>query len=776
MKKYQREIEIHGVTLSWWKAGISLAVTILMLGLALYHNNLFKKSEDIYIASGWKETRQTQDNCITYQLDFKAKYKYLTSVHILFDLEAEDSYEKVENIELINTETGEKLTTVYTDDGLILGQALEKGKAYSILIDTDTDMQLSSISEVKFSYAYNGWGSYLCMAALALLLGGIFSVKLGDREQSTFWKKIQALVLLLTPLCMFLIVETITESLSEIEPAAIVLNIIFYYVIYAVVFVLTNRARFTTIFLTIIFTVYAVAEHYVVTFRTTPIVPYDIFSIKTAMTVAGGYQYKITGGMWIGLLAIVDLMLLLRQCQWKIENKKKRCICAGSVIAGSIYYIWLFYAVLVDSAELWFFFWNPYQTYTQYGCVVSDFLYFSYMNLEKPEGYSREAAEAILQRYDESGQTEEYSDTTEETIVPDDIFVIMNESWADLSCAGDFETNIPYNEFYTNLTDNTIKGTACVSIYGGNTPQSEYEFLTGNTISFLPSGAIAYNLYIKKDTPSLVSQLSEQGYECIAMHPEKATNFNRNQVYPRLGFYEFLTEDDFADVVRIRELCSDQSVYDKMINLYESKQEGEKLFLYAVTMQNHGGYTYEGEDFEPLVHTVGLNKNYDKVDQYLTCMRYTDEALESLVEYFSNVDEHVMIVMFGDHHGDVGSDFYEELYGKKLIDVDGEQYETRYETPFLIWTNYDIEEKTDEKISLNYLSTLAMQTANIPLTEYQRFLEGLRDHYPVISAAGIYDSEGSFYTWNNVEKSEDYACIREYQILEYYMLENHKRQ
>ena len=105
MKKYQREIEIHGVTLSWWKAVISLAVTILMLGLALYHNDLFKKSEDIYIASGWKETRQTQDNCITYQLDFKAKYKYLTSVHILFALEAEDSHKTVENIELINTET-----------------------------------------------------------------------------------------------------------------------------------------------------------------------------------------------------------------------------------------------------------------------------------------------------------------------------------------------------------------------------------------------------------------------------------------------------------------------------------------------------------------------------------------------------------------------------------------------------------------------------------------------------------------------------------------------
>lgn len=131
--------------------------------------------------------------------------------------------------------------------------------------------------------------------------------------------------------------------------------------------------------------------------------------------------------------------------------------------------------------------------------VLYRILYFSYMDLDKPEGYSKETAEAILQRYDYSGEAEaQKDDTSEGAIVPDDILVIMNESWADLSCAGDFETNIPYNEFYTNLTENTIKGTACVSIYGGNTPQSEYEFLTGNTISFLPSGAIAYNLYIKR--------------------------------------------------------------------------------------------------------------------------------------------------------------------------------------------------------------------------------------------------------------------------------------
>ena len=36
--------------------------------------------------------------------------------------------------------------------------------------------------------------------------------------------------------------------------------------------------------------------------------------------------------MWVGLLAAVDLLLLLRKCQWQIRDRKKRWLCAGGVI------------------------------------------------------------------------------------------------------------------------------------------------------------------------------------------------------------------------------------------------------------------------------------------------------------------------------------------------------------------------------------------------------------------------------------------------------------
>ena len=75
MKKYQRKTGDMEIVLCWWKVIISVAVTLLMLGLALYHNDLFKKSKDIYISSGWKQMEQTQNENVSNQLDFKAKNK-----------------------------------------------------------------------------------------------------------------------------------------------------------------------------------------------------------------------------------------------------------------------------------------------------------------------------------------------------------------------------------------------------------------------------------------------------------------------------------------------------------------------------------------------------------------------------------------------------------------------------------------------------------------------------------------------------------------------------
>ena len=102
------------------------------------------------------------------------------------------------------------------------------------------------------------------------------------------------------------------------------------------------------------------------------------------------------------------------------------------------------------------------------------------------------------------------------------IIVVMNESFSDLSVLGDFKTNEDYLPFLHSLqqgAENTVTGMLNVSVCGGNTADTEYEFLTGNTMAFLPQGSIPYQQYITKELPALPAYLASLGYETVATHP-----------------------------------------------------------------------------------------------------------------------------------------------------------------------------------------------------------------------------------------------------------------
>lgn len=121
----------------------------------------------------------------------------------------------------------------------------------------------------------------------------------------------------------------------------------------------------------------------------------------------------------------------------------------------------------------------------------------------------------------------------------------MNESFADLSKVGNIQTSEPVTPFLDSISENAIKGYALSSVYGAKTPNSEWEFLTGNSMAFLPSGSVAYQQYMSEEPYSLVSTLKERGYTCLAMHPYYSTGWSRNKIYPKMGFDEMYFIDDF---------------------------------------------------------------------------------------------------------------------------------------------------------------------------------------------------------------------------------------
>ena len=382
------------------------------------------------------------------------------------------------------------------------------------------------------------------------------------------------------------------------------------------------------------------------------------------------------------------------------------------------------------------------------GMAVTFAMDMEYIYVEKPDGYSVKRAEAILAEYEDKENTDDKKDINEIDSDLPNIIVIMNEAFSDLSVLGNFTVNQDYMPFVHRLQlgyENTIIGNLEVSVCGGNTANSEFEFLTGYTMDYFPVGSIPYQQYITKELPSMASQLKALGYKTYGMHPYNASGWQRDTVYPLLGFETSYFLHDFENKVYIRNYVSDWTAYDKIIRTYEAKEAGTPMFAFEVTMQNHSGYTEAHENFSPDVHVEELDSF--EVDQYLSLMKVSDAELERLVNYFAAEEEKTMIVFFGDHQpNDSIANKIFRLNGKDASQMSVEDAKQRYQVPYVIWANFDIAEAKNVDTDISFLGTEALQAAGVPLTAYQRFLLDLKAN----------------------PDSEEY--LEKYQILQYYFM------
>lgn len=203
-------------------------------------------------------------------------------------------------------------------------------------------------------------------------------------------------------------------------------------------------------------------------------------------------------------------------------------------------------------------------------------------------------------------------------------------------------TNQAVTPFIDSLEEDTVKGNLAVSVIGGGTSTSEYEVLTGNTHLFLENTSSSYQQYVRKGSYSAVVDLEKMGYKTIGMHPYYASGWNRSSAYDSMGFDETYFLEDFPQENMIRNYVSDQEMYEKVIEEYEKNknEKDQSLFLFGVTMQNHGGYTYEGADFEYSITLDGYENEYRDAQQYLSLIHETeskrsDSVYESLCLLFS---------------------------------------------------------------------------------------------------------------------------------------------
>lgn len=579
---------------------------------------------------------------------------------------------------------------------------------------------------------------------------------------------IRILFALVIPLGCFYTFETLTHQMSTMIELAKRLNIAFYYWLFLFVFFIAGRTSISMAICVSAIAIIGVGNYFVVMFRSNPIVPWDIYSFETAMSVADNYVFSVDWALAEHIAMFILMLIVGVRTNIRLNKKILRPILTVAMCIPAYFYIsYLWQDNLERNKGLNDTLFNAKYMHSKDGFFVSFILDIHFLQIEEPKNYSDEYALSLLNE-----QEVEKVETPEE--LPD-IIAIMDETFSDPAVLGEFETNKDYMPFVHSIlrgeVANTISGYTDVSVLGGNTANSEFEFLTGNSMAFFPNGSVPYLQYIRDGISTIVPQLEEYGYTTYGTHPYRAKGWNREFIYDLMGFDYRYFQGSFPFEDKLRNYVSDEADFKSILE-WRNNTEGP-FFMFNVTMQNHSNYGGDFDNFDPQIVAKFKNTSSNKyLNKYLSLMYETDQDVASLLSELSQSDRKTIVVFWGDHQPNdyVVRPIYKE-YGLDFDNQTYEQQQQRQKTPFFIWANYDIQEQTNVEISLNYLNILLFETAGLQLDEYQTFRKNLwQGQIPMMNAVGYRNDDGDLVEYDDAPE-EIQNLLNEYQNIQYYRME-----
>jgi phosphoglycerol transferase MdoB-like AlkP superfamily enzyme len=214
----------------------------------------------------------------------------------------------------------------------------------------------------------------------------------------------------------------------------------------------------------------------------------------------------------------------------------------------------------------------------------------------------------------------------------------------------------------------------------GNTADAEF---MSNT-SIYPTGTIPMSTgYGDRDIPSLPKLLEAQGYEADTFHVNNVTFWDRNKLYPALGFTHFFDKPFFNNDNFNTLGASDEELYRVGIEKLTALQKLNKPF-YAqfITLSSHHPFKIPPEkQNKALLNSLSRSQLGD----YLLAINYTDYALGQFIANLKSAGlwENSVLVVYGDHYGLQPKDNNVEDISKAL----GIKYQpdiTRFNIPLFI--------------------------------------------------------------------------------------------
>lgn len=550
------------------------------------------------------------------------------------------------------------------------------------------------------------------------------------------------------------------------EPTIFLLNLLPVALLIVFTYFATNRAWLAFLIPSTLLLIMEFVNYFKIILRGDPFVAEDFFLIGEGAGIIG--QYELHFPLWFYasiLLLIGGTVVLMRYARGRLPKRLWWVRAAALVLCvgfGAIAWTcWYSDRSLYEAQQNYSLFneWRESEYRASHGFFWSFLRSVDEAFPSAPEGYSEEAAQALLGAYTDEAIPEEKRVN---------VVVTMLESYSDLSVFDTISfTEDPYTDFHA-LQSESYHGTLVVDVIGGGTVNSERSFLTGN---------IYPQPRYRTPASSYVRYFKANGYRTDGAHPGFDWFYSRNTINERLGFDRYLFMENYFSDLTDDEHAMDDVFFPAMAQCYEEQlaADDEPYFSFSVSYQNHSPYDDSqllGQEF--VAHEGLTDAAYYQINNYLSGIADTGRKMAAYVDTFRDNPEPVVLVFFGDHKPTFGAGncYYEDM-GISAAENSPEGCWNLYTTPYLIWANDAAKEVlgfsfTGEgrTISPAFLMAELFDCCGWEGPQWMQYQRTVRDEIPVIHCQSMFMTDGELTS----ELPEDKKAVyRNFLIAEYDM-------
>lgn len=344
------------------------------------------------------------------------------------------------------------------------------------------------------------------------------------------------------------------------------------------------------------------------------------------------------------------------------------------------------------------------------------------------------------------------------------IIVIMNESWWNLDNIPSDVVSYSVNPMkpLADLADKCDIGSVGVNIYGGGTVSSEAEFFTGLNTKYFSSTVDIYNTLENRNFPSVVQYFNKLGYNTTAIHPYYGHFYNRENMFPAIGFDNSIFEDSMTYTDIFDKYISDEALVNQIIYECETNTDAPN-FIFAISIASHSlnlnynqnsGIDYPYKVDVSFADDINLSdEEYKNFVHHVNSIYESNLAYAKLINYFEQKESPVMVVMYGDHCFGIPSPLLEymglnedgQIKSDKTTDT-ANKANILYSTPVAAWSNFSKEPFDMNGENINALCDKIIDYAGLPPTRMMLINKHLRQYIKADTRSYILDSEGNTLT------------------------------